>query len=283
VRALVLGGVAWCSLVYLDRLPDGRSETLFAERSHETVGSSGAGKAMNLSRLGFDVTLWAPVGDDEPGSKAREALRRWGVDLVSPIDPAGTERHINLMGPGGERVSILVAAGGDEAVVDFESLAGPAAVADLATVTIQNRCRRFLPWLRAMGKPIWVDIHDYDGEADHHRDFIEAADFLFMSSAAGRNWRGLIEGRVAAGAEVGVCTHGAEGAGGYTAAEGWVEVEAVPVSDVVDTNGAGDAFFSGFAAAWLDGGGLRESLGRGAECAAEAIRSPELAPAPETG
>ena len=279
----MLGGVAWCSIAYLDRLPDGRSQTLFAERSHETVGSSGAGKAMNLSRLGFDVTLWAAVGDDEPGSKARDALRRWGVDFVSVADPEGTERHINLMGPDGERVSILVGAGADEAVADLESLAGPAAAADLATVTIMDHCRRFLPWLREMGKPVWVDIHDYDGEADYHRDFIEAADFLFMSSVAGRGWRGLIEGRVAAGAKVGVCTHGAEGASGYTAAEGWVEVEAVPVSGIVDANGAGDAFFSGFAVAWLDGGGLGEALGRGAECAAEAIRSPELAPSPGTG
>ncbi len=62
MKALILGGVAWDTMVYLDEFPRTRPHTVFTQGSNEAVGSSGAGKAMNLSRLGVDVTLWALVG-----------------------------------------------------------------------------------------------------------------------------------------------------------------------------------------------------------------------------
>ena len=71
-----------------------------------------------------------------------------------------------------------------------------------------------------------------------------------MSSHAMPDWRAFLEGRVAAGTRAAVCSHGAVGASGLTAADGWVDVAAHEVATVVDTNGAGDAFFAGFAAAW---------------------------------
>ncbi len=63
-----------------------------------------------------------------------------------------------------------------------------------------------------------------------------------------------------------------------TASEGWIDVPAVEVPAIVDTNGAGDAFFAGFAAAWLADAGLAAALHGGAELAAAAVQSPELAP-----
>jgi sugar/nucleoside kinase (ribokinase family) len=102
-----------------------------------------------------------------------------------------------------------------------------------------------------------------------------------MSSTAMADWRGFLESRIAAGTGVAVCTHGADGASGLTAAEGWIDVPAVPVPDIVDTDGAGDAFFAffaGFAAAWLANSGLAAALRRGAELAAAVVQSPQLAP-----
>jgi sugar/nucleoside kinase (ribokinase family) len=49
------------------------------------------------------------------------------------------------------------------------------------------------------------------------------------------------------------------------------------VAEVVDTNGAGDAFFAGFLAARLRGEGLPECLRQAARAGACAVRSPELA------
>lgn len=131
------------------------------------------------------------------------------------------------------------------------------------------------------GQAGWVDIHDYDGVNPRHGEFIEAADFLFMSSVAHLDWRGFMEARIGHGTSVGVCTQ-ADGASGITAADGWVGVDANPVPNLVDSNGAGDAFFARFVISWAEGRGLPESLDIGARAAARVVQSPELAPLPRT-
>lgn len=280
MKALVLGGVAWDTLVYVDEFPDPHPHTAFARGSNETVGSSGAGKAMNLGHLGVDVTFWALVGDDYAGRRIRREMQRRGVKFVGVTDPEGTTRHVNLMDQDGERISIFANAGSDQFDVDAASIAPVAAGADLSAVTIANHCRPFLPMLREVGSPIWVDLHDYDGANPHHDEFIEAADHLLMSSVAMPGWRRFLEDRVDSGTRVAVCTHGAAGASGLTSGGCWVDIPAVPVTEVVDTNGAGDAFLAGFAVAWHRGNGLGEAMAAGAEAAAVAIQSPDLAPPP---
>lgn len=280
MKALILGGVALDTVVYVDTFPGPHPHTVFARGSNEAVGSSGAGKAMNLSHLGVDVTLWALVGDDNAGRRIRSEMQRRGVEFVSVTDPAGTTRHINLMDREGERISIFVNAGSDRFDVDVASIAPAAAAADLSSVTIANHCRPFLPMLREMGTPIWVDIHDYDGVNPHHDEFIETADHVLMSSVAMPGWRRFLEDRVATGTRVAICTHGAAGASGLSEDHGWVDIPAVPVPDIVDTNGAGDAFFAGFVVAWHRGIGLSAAMKAGAAAAAAAVQSPDLAPTP---
>jgi sugar/nucleoside kinase (ribokinase family) len=278
VRTLCLGGIAWNTMVYLDRFPDPVPQTVFAHGSHTTVGSSGAGKALNLAGLGAHSTLWGLLGGDDAGDKVRDYLSDRRVELLTQVDPKGTMRHINLMDSDGDRISIFANPGSNEIIVDVEEVRPVARRADIVSVTIMNYCRQFLPMLRALGKPIWVDIHDFDGVNHYHDEFIEAADVLFMSSQLHPDWRGFLEQRVGAGTTVGVATHGADGASGLTAADGWIDIEAVPTAQLVDTNGAGDAFFAGFALAWVAAPNLDAALDAGAVHAARAVASPELAP-----
>lgn len=267
-------------MVYLDSFPEPRPATVFARGSHTTVGSSGAGKAMNLRSLGAETTLWGAIGQDEAGRKIVQFLDEWGIRFIPTNDPAGTMRHINLMDAAGDRISIFATAGSPDIDIDLEPLIPVIEAADVVTVTIMSYCRRFLPLLRGLGKDIWIDIHDYDGRNTYHREFIEAADYLFMSSQAHVEWRSFLEERIATGATAAVATHGADGASGITPGDGWIDIPAMPPVEIVDTNGAGDAFFAGFAVAWSAGTGLRGSLEAGAEHAALAIASPDLAPQP---
>src|SRR5512140_1220624 len=97
MKVLVLGGASWDTLVRLERLPEPRPQTVFSQGWRETVGSTGAGKALNLRGLGVDVALHAMLGEDEAGARVRAAIERAGVTFLSDPDPAGTERHLNLM------------------------------------------------------------------------------------------------------------------------------------------------------------------------------------------
>lgn len=278
LKAVILGGIAWNTMVYMDEFPQPHPGTVFTQGSHDTVGSSGAGKALNMSYLGADVTLWGLLGDDDPGRRVRDFIEPRGINLITAVDPLGTMRHINLMNNAGERISIYANSGSHEFRVDVDAVATQLQVADVASVTIMNYCRQFLPLLRDLGKPVSVDIHDYDGVNPYHEEFIEAADYLFMSSVLLPEWRAFLEERVAAGSKVVVCTHGEAGASGLTADSGWVDVPSAPAAEVVDTNGAGDGFYAGFMTSWLRVQDLGEALRQGALTATAVVQSPDLVP-----
>ncbi len=278
LRTLSLGGIAWNTMIYVDEFPEPKPHTLFSKGSHTTVGSSGAGKALNFASLGCEATLWGLLGDDESGDKVRAYLNEHGIALIEALDPKGTMRHVNLMDNTGDRISIFAHYPSHEYAVDPRPVLPAAGAADIVSVTIMNYCRQFLPVLRELDKPTWIDIHDWDGANPYHEEFIEAADYLFMSSSLHPDWRGFLEARIEAGATAAVATHGAAGSSGITRDRGWVDVPAVSVAGVVDTNGAGDAFLAGFAVCWLRTQDLDASLRAGATQAARAVGSPELAP-----
>ncbi len=71
-------------------------------------------------------------------------------------------------------------------------------------------------------------------------------------------------------------THGRDGSSAVGADGTWVEVAGESV-EVVDTNGAGDAFFAGYLTDRLAGGDLRSSLQAGAAQAAVCLGGPHLA------
>lgn len=279
VRALVVAGASWNRMLHLPHLPRGGSETIFATAVHEAVGSSGAGKALNLRACGVDVALWCRLGDDGPGRRVRQRLEGAGVDLLVEPDPLGTMEHVNLMDPEGGRVSVFATTGSLDRPVGEPwrgELLRRARGAHIVAVTIFEQTRTLLGPLREAGVPLWVDVHDYDGVSGYHRDYVEAATFLQLSSVLLPGWRAFAEERVAAGTTAVVCTHGPAGASVLTT-DGWVDVPAAPVARVVDTNGAGDAFFAGFASGWVGGLEPAACAARGAQRAAAAVSSAELA------
>ncbi len=58
------------------------------------------------------------------------------------------------------------------------------ASSDIVALNLSNYCRRIIPLAKQHGKPMWCDVHDYDGKNEYHRDFIAGADVITMSSDA---------------------------------------------------------------------------------------------------
>ncbi len=276
-HVLVLGGVSYDLVVDLAELPAPTPQTLFARAAHESVGSTGAGKALNLARLGCDVTLHTLLGADSAADQVRAALDQPGLTLLTARDPAGTERHVNLMDPDGRRISIFLAAASPDLPLDPAAIAPALATADVVALNIIPYCRRFIPLLQAAGRPIWCDIHDYDGVNPYHAPFIAAAAVLFCSSDALPDYRAFLAAMLAAGKRLVVCTHGPAGATAATPDGAWVDVPALPVRPVVDANGAGDSLFAGYLYGHLRGWPPLVCLRLGTLVAARCLTTAELA------
>ncbi|HEX2754365.1 MAG TPA: carbohydrate kinase family protein [Candidatus Limnocylindrales bacterium] len=276
-RVVVFGAASWNMLIRVERFPDPGPATVFPPGWHETVGSSGAGKALNLARLGVPVTLHCLLGDDQPGARIRTMLEAAGVTVDAVTDPTGTARHVNLMDPAGRRLSFLLHTGDPAIRYNPDRVAGLVAAADHVVVEIVDQARVVLPIARRLGKPTWTDLHATDGERAWERDFWSADRVLFSGEHLA-DPRPFMERLRRDGRLLVVCTRAEHGTVALTADGRWIEIPAEPVATVVDTNGAGDAFAAGTIAGVMRGDPVDDSLRLGAHVAALAVQSADLAP-----
>jgi sugar/nucleoside kinase (ribokinase family) len=279
VNVLVNGPASWNMLVDLDVLPAARPHMVIANGHRWGLGGTSAGKALCLARLGVPTTLRTVLGADPDGDKILAALAHPELTLIPDVVPGPSEHHLNLMSADGGRVSIYLDLTGPATALPDDLLAALEA-ADVAVLDLTTSSLPVLAAARAAGCEIWCDLHDYDGGADFHRPFIEAADVLVVSADRLPDPRPFLTGAVASGATLAVCTDGSRGALAVSAADGEWAVGAVPVETVIDTNGAGDAFVAGLLAARIGGAPLAESLRWASAAGALAVQSVELV-APE--
>lgn len=277
MRVTVVGGAAWNRMIHVDRLPDGRSSTVHPRRHHEAIGGSGAGKALNLARLGVEVTIFAGIGDDSAGERVRAGLAVAGIDLRPTVDRAGTAQHVNIMDPRGGRISMMLGNGSADLPFDPEAVGAAMSAADVVVVDLAPWTPRTVEIARASRRPIWTDLHDFDGASAWHAPFLEAADAVFVSHDRLADPHAVLGSMIDRGKRLAVCTMGAAGAIAYDADRRVHDVMAVPDVGVVDTNGAGDAFFAGVLFGVLDGVPLERALRFGSIAAAMAVTSLELA------
>ncbi|WP_232497781.1 carbohydrate kinase family protein [Agromyces humatus] len=279
-HVFVAGAASWNRIVYLDHLPEPVPHMQFALDEYETVGGTSAGKALGLAGLGRPVVLHALFGGDVDGERVRGLLESAGVTVI-PGAGGATERHLNLMTPAGERVSLYLATP-TASHPPSEPVAAAIAAASAIVLDLAPVAQQLIPLATATGRPIWTDIHDYDGTAEFHRSFIEAADVIFMNAdRIGPDPLPFMQAQAEAGASLVVCTLGERGAIAVARdASGRMsrhEVAAVPV-DVLDTNGAGDAFMTGVLDATLAGAEVPDALRAGAEHAASVLGTRHLHP-----
>lgn len=273
---LILGGTTFDHIVTLPELPAPRPQTIHQAPFHEGTGSTGAGKALALTKLGLPATLYSAVGDDAYGRHIRADLRAQGVAAHYLLDPAGTERHVNLMDARGQRISLFITQASPELAFEEAELAGLLEASSCVVLNIISYCRAFISLLTGYPRPIWTDLHDYDGRNPYHQPFIDAAQYIHLSSDNLPDYRPVMQRLRAAGKRLIVCTHGAAGATLLTAEGQWLEQAAVPAPTVVDSNGAGDNFFAGFLYGWLREEPVQKCLQYGALCGSWCVGAPGL-------
>ena len=217
------------------------------------VNTAVSGVAYNLAKamttLGDRVKLLSMTGDDFAARYIREELTALGID-PAPIKPclSQTPSSVVLYDETGRRQIYCDLKDIQEAAYGF-------AQEDVASVDIVAACninfnRPLLKLAKEMGKTIATDVHVLrDIHDDYNRDFMEAADILFLSDeGAGEDHYGFIWAlEEAYRTPIIVMGRGAKGALMYLREEArFVELPAAHVGEVVNTVGAGDALFSAF-------------------------------------
>lgn len=242
-RVLVLGSS--CLSVLVHDYPVPGHAVPAGVHVHTAVGCMGAGKALNLARLGFPTALHTVIGADQPGARIRDLLASEGLTVMADVDPAGTNTHVNLMDRQGGRQGIPIITPTRDPLVDLDRLEESVAAADLVVLSPQDFCRRAVPSIRRHQKPVWADLGDFEPGNPHFDEFRAVADVVTMSGIHVRDQESLLDELIAEGKDLAVITNGRDGSLARDSSGPLVHTPALLDYPMVDTNGAGDSFLAG--------------------------------------
>ncbi|MFF4607035.1 carbohydrate kinase family protein [Streptomyces sp. NPDC001339] len=247
---MVVGGTGVDITVPVGALPVPLADSLPVQPIREGAGHTGTGVALGCAALGLATGLVDFIGDDHPGSLVRERLAGTGVDFRPLTSPHGTRRAVNLVAADGRRMSFHDARDPHDLRMPPEHYLPLLGRARHVHLSITHFARFLYDDIEALGIPVSTDLHDWDGLTEHHRDFALRSHLVFLSTAgAGERIGSVMRDILRNGrAEAVVATAGAGGAYLLTPDDRTPRLvpAAAPPGPVVDTNGAGDAFTSGF-------------------------------------
>jgi sugar/nucleoside kinase (ribokinase family) len=272
---LIIGGTSIDTIVKLPEPITGEPKTIKA-KSYKAVGGTGAGKALNLARLGFPIFMHTILGRDIEAEQIIKACDHPNIKLLVDYLDEPTEQHTNLMSPTGERISIYTVPPCESPELDWSFLAKELDDVGVAAISILNYTRPSLSIAKSAGKQIWIDLHDYDGVSPYYQEFIDAADVIFMASDNFPDYQNFMREQIVAGKLLVVCTHGRAGSTALDAEGNWFDCGIAQGYTLIDSNGAGDAYFSGFLYAYGRDKSIAECMKYGATAAAMCINSEYL-------
>lgn len=234
---------------------------------NSTVSGVGYNVAKALTTLGSPVRFLSLVGRDPAGRLVRDSLTRDGIagDLVLP-DLEYTAHSVILYDADGRRQINVDLKDIQERAYPPAPFGEALAGCDLAVLCNVNFSRPFLQQARRAGVRVAIDVHTIaDLDDEYNRDFMAAADVLFMSDellpCPPEEWIREVMERYAP--EVAVIGLGAYGALLAVKADGFVgRLPAVRTRPVVNTIGAGDALFSAFVHTYAHSGDPYRALER---------------------
>ncbi len=233
------------------------------------IASSVSGVGLNVSKalqtLGHEVRFLSLIGQDMAGRLARMALTQDGIagDHVLSVLPA-TAQSVILFDPNGKRQVHVDLKDVQERI--YPEARAEAAFAGCAAAALCNInfSRPFLRRAREAGCLVATDVHTVASlDDEYNRDFMAAADVLFMSDELlpmpPEAWAAEVMARF--GPRVLVIGLGSRGALLAVRADRFVgRFPAVSARPVVNTIGAGDALFSAFLHGFVERGDPYDAL-----------------------
>jgi sugar/nucleoside kinase (ribokinase family) len=274
---LVVGGAGVDTIVRVGSLPLPLADSLYVPPIYDYVGHTGTGVALGLHHLGVRVKFADFLGDDEQGRLILAAFESLRLDFSHTLS-TGTPRAVNLVDDSGRRLSLYDGRHPYDLRLPRDFWLPLVHRSRHVHMSITNVNRDLFDDLESLGRTISTDLHDWDGEAEHHREYAHRADLVFLSAArlgpAGRLepvMRSILgHGR----ARAVIATDGANGCYVVDSADAIRHFPAVePPSPVIDSNGAGDAFVSGYLYGWLSGAPIDDCVRAGSIAGAYACTS----------
>jgi ribokinase len=266
-------------------------ETLTGGHFSAGPGGKGSNQAVGAARLGAEVSFLTAIGDDAFGAQARELWAAEGVDATHVVvgsgatmvgfimvEPSGENRIAIAPGALDELDAAAVRAFADEIaaadilVVSMEI--PPEAVAEALRVAREQGVRTLLnpAPARALTDDVWPMIDVITPNET------EAPVLLGLAPDHGLADADLVARlRDRTGGSV-ILTRGGRGAL-LSSDTGIEEVPPLPVTDVVDTTGAGDAFTAALAVALAEGADLAHAARFAASAGAHAVTIAGVIPA----
>jgi len=274
----VLGAAALDWVARVQELP-GRDGIVSAEEYTPNPGGTGGNVAVAAARLGIRVSFLGVLGGDEAGQILLTDFLQAGVDVSTTRIEAASRSAACFIAVDRRGERTIISLGGvalytrpDE--LDPAWLHGVRVlfIADAYAEVAQAAMQALEPGAQVVFAPGGLMAA---AGLDYLQPILRRADVLIASRSEARTLTGqedpgaALRALSALGPPVVLETVGTEGAWVLEAGQP-VHVPALPVAQVVDTTGAGDAFTGGVLAAHLEGHSWTEAARWG--CAAAALK-----------
>ena len=218
---------------------------------HSTVSGVGLNLAAALTALGDEVRFLSLIGRDFSGEQVRATLRDRAIDdcyVLGTVEQ--TAQSVILYDSSGRRQIHVDLKDLQEQEYPPETFEVAASGCSLMALCNINFSRSLLSRARAQDVLVATDVHAISSiEDDYNRDYMAAADILFLSHESLQETPERIVRQIfdRYPAQIVVVGLGVEGALLGVRADGYIgRRPAVLTRSVVNTIGAGDALFSAF-------------------------------------
>ncbi|MFJ8082318.1 carbohydrate kinase family protein [Streptomyces sp. NPDC096205] len=261
---LVVGGAGVDTVVRVERLEVPPGDSLHVPPVYDYVAHTGNGVALGFHTLGRPTKFIDYLGDDVQGHAVLAAYAGHGLDFSHLVSPHGTPRGINLVDAQGRRFSFYDSRHPADLRLPREFYLPHLERARHVHLSITGVNRDMYEDIHRLGVTCSTDLHDWDGVNPHHLTYALSSDHVFLSAAGlGARLEEVLHRIVDEGrARFVVATAGADGCHllvrGEEKSRHFPAVR--PERPVVDSNGAGDAFVTGFLHALMEGQPLEDCV-----------------------